>query len=314
MARSDTAWPSSDPGALALAAHVADAPVLVLEAQQALAQLAAPRLGGGAEAVAAHNLEDLGADGGGQRVVEMGRQPQEALGATAPFDLGRRRHGRQRQAGAQRLGQAQNVGRDAAVVLKGEHAARAADARLRLVADEQHAPRAAPLGQRGEVPLRQVEDAARAEDGLEDERRQRPDRLPVDEGPAVVELGAPVVGAVGAAERRPVAAAAPAVSPWYEAEKATISNRPVYVCASRMAASVDSDPVLRKNDLVSGAGSSDASACARSSTGCVSMLDSRWSRFAAWWLMTAAISGCAWPIRDDIWPDVKSRIARPVES
>ena len=48
-------------------------------------------------------------------------------------------------------------------------------------------------------------------------------------------------------------------------------------------------------------------------TGGLIMPLNRWSRLAAWSAMVWTISGCPWPIRQDICPEVQSRIRRPVE-
>ena len=112
------------------------------------------------------------------------------------LDLVGGQHRRQRQPGAERLRQRQDVGHDA-VALEREHRAGATEPGLGFVEDQQHPALVAARLQRGEVAGRQVEDAARRQHRLGDERRRRAGALAIDQVEGVVELGAPVEAAVG---------------------------------------------------------------------------------------------------------------------
>ena len=109
----------------------------------------------------------------------------------ALLDFRRGENRRQRQAGAQGLGQREEVRNDG-VARKREHFAGAAEACLRLVDDQLHPALLAMPLELGKIAWRQVEDAAGAQYRLRDEGRERSGRLPVDKIEAVVELGAPV--------------------------------------------------------------------------------------------------------------------------
>ena len=111
-------------------------------------------------------------DRGGERVGDVRRVEEEAALVGLLLDLVGGQHRGQRQAGAERLRQREDVGHDA-VALEREHRAGAAEPGLRLVEDEQHPPLVAARLQRGEVAGRQVEDAARRQHRLGDERRRR---------------------------------------------------------------------------------------------------------------------------------------------
>jgi len=114
-----------------------------------------------------------------------------------------RHHSAQRQAVAQRLAQRQDV-RHHALVLDGEQVTAPAHGRLRLVDDEEHAALLTVRFHGTHIAGRERDHAAGGEDGLEDNGAEGAAGGGVDEGPAVVELGAPVVGAVGMAEGRAV--------------------------------------------------------------------------------------------------------------
>ena len=81
----------------------------------------------------------------------------------------------------------------------------AAQPGLGLVQDQQHPAFAALVPQRGQVAGRQLDDAAGAEDRLDDGRGQAADRLRVDQVETEVELTLPVELAVGGDEVRAVA-------------------------------------------------------------------------------------------------------------
>ena len=120
-----------------------------------------------------------------------------------PLDLLAGDHGRDRQPGAERLGQRQDVGHDA-VALEGIHVAGPAQAGLRLVEDEQHAALDAHLLEPAQVADRRLDDAARGQDRLDDAGGEAARGLLVDHREAVRELALPVVGAVGVPEGRAV--------------------------------------------------------------------------------------------------------------
>ena len=181
-----------EPAQQAAAAHVADAGMPLLQPQQArgqpLARVARPV----DQPVAQHDLEDLQADRRGQRIVHVGRVEEVTCArrpAAAIAVVGH--HGRQRHAGAQGLGEGQDVRHDA-VALEGEHGAGAAEARLRLVEDQQHAASLAVLLEGGEIARRQVDHAAAAQDRLADEGGEIAGALRVDLLEGVVELAPPI--------------------------------------------------------------------------------------------------------------------------
>ena len=81
-------------------------------------------------------------------------------------DLGAAGHRRQRQPAGDALGGDDQVGHDALVVA-GEHVARAGEAGLHLVGDEDHAVGAAPVGERGQEARGRHDEAALALDRLD---------------------------------------------------------------------------------------------------------------------------------------------------
>ena len=82
-------------------------------------------------------------------------------------------------------------------MLERESVPGAPEAGLRLVQDEQHPAAPAMFGERNQIPVGQLDDAAGARNGFGDHRGEAADRLPVDHLEPEVELGAPVVRAVG---------------------------------------------------------------------------------------------------------------------
>ena len=86
---------------------------------------------------------------------------------------------------------------DDAVALERVPVAGAAQPGLRLVEDQQHAALVALVPQRGEVAGREVDDAAGAQDRLDQAGGEAADRLGVDQVEAEVELAAPVQVPVG---------------------------------------------------------------------------------------------------------------------
>ncbi|CAM5373953.1 hypothetical protein SALBM135S_02576 [Streptomyces alboniger] len=119
------------------------------------------------------------------------------------LDLRTGDHGCEGQSGAEGLGQGQDVGHHT-VALEGVPGSGAAETGLRLIQDQQHAALSALGPQGGEVPGGWLDDAARAEDRLDETRGQAAGRLGVDQVEGEVQLSAPVQGAVGCGEVGPV--------------------------------------------------------------------------------------------------------------
>ena len=141
--------------------------------------------------VALHDLEDLQADRGGQRIVHVRRVEEELpiVGNGGDFFIGHDRG--QGHPGAEGFRQGEDVGNDA-ISFKREHRAGATKPGLRFVEDEQHPARLAVRLQGGEIAQGQVDDAATAQDRLGNESRQVAGTLGVDLIEGIVELPAPV--------------------------------------------------------------------------------------------------------------------------
>ena len=90
------------------------------------------------------------------------------------LEFGAGQHGGQREAGAERLRQGQDVGDDA-VALEGVPIAGAAEPGLGLIKDQQHPAFPALVPQRREVAGGRLDDAAGAEDRLDDAGGQAAD-------------------------------------------------------------------------------------------------------------------------------------------
>src|SRR5262249_13280931 len=118
-----------------------------------------------------------------------------------PFEFGGGQHGGQRKAGAECLGQGEDVGDDA-VALEGVPGAGAAEPGLGLVEDQQHSAFSALVPQCREVAGRRLDDATGAEDRLDDTGGEAADRLCVDQVETEVQLTPPVELAVGGGEVR----------------------------------------------------------------------------------------------------------------
>ena len=148
-----------------------------------------------ADAVLEH-VEHGVADGGHERIVEVGGEEEVVALVGARLDLVGRDDRGQRQPGAEGLGHRDDVGHDAvageAVAVTG-----AVQGGLGLVEDQQHPARVAVLAQAGEVARGRDEDAAAGQDRLDDAGRERTRGLGVDELEAEVELAAPVELTVG---------------------------------------------------------------------------------------------------------------------
>ena len=253
------------------------------------------------------------------------------------LDLVGRQHRGQRQPGAERLRQREDVGHDP-VALEGEHRAGAAEPGLGLVEHQQHAALVAARLQRGEVAGRQVEDAARRQHRLGDERRQRAGALAIDQVERVVELGAPVERAVGVGEPRPVGVRArtppsnrpapgrgragrPSTSPPPRRRSCRASSGRTRRPPSRRSPSSPSAarPRSTRRRWSAAAPWSDRapdppSVSARSITGRDSIPEKRWSSRPIISVTTSTISGCECPRIALIWPLVKSSTRRPAAS
>jgi hypothetical protein len=236
---------------------------------EAGAQPGAGRVGALGEAIAHDDLADLGADGGRQRVRDVGRVEEEAPLVGLLLDLVGRQHGGQRQAGAERLRQRQDVGHDAVTVAR-EHGAGAADAGLRLVQHQQHPPLATVGLEGGEEAQRELQDAAGREHRLGDQRRQPAGALAVDEVEGVVQLGEPVELAVGGDEAGPIGLRR-------EHGHRADGRRTVTAASGRVRRPTGRTPVVSSSTFDS-PGASPPGASARSITGCDSIPEKRWSR------------------------------------
>ena len=102
-----------------------------------------------------------------------------------------------------------------------------------------------------------------------------------------------------------------AVTPCQLPPSPTISNFPVYTLAIFMAASLLSPPVERKKALSRPVGRRLQRRSPRLTTGGDTIPEKRWSRAAAWSVIVCTISGCPWPSKQDICPDVKSSTLCP---
>ena len=142
-----------------VAAHVADALVAILQREQAVAEELAERAG-----ALVHPLVDRARRArccrrGDERVGDVGGEEQKAAVVGLLLDLGAGDHGGQRIAGAECLGEREDV-RDDPVALERVPGAGAAQAGLGLVEDQQHPALLALRLQRGEVARRRDDHAA----------------------------------------------------------------------------------------------------------------------------------------------------------
>ena len=191
-----------EPDEEAAAAHVADRLVLRLELPQAGEHVLAAGRRALDQALLGDHVEHREAGRGGQRVGDVRGDVEEALVVTVLLDRARRDGRRERQAAAERLRDADEVGHHT-VVLEAEHRPEAAEARLGLVHQEQHPALVEQLAHPAEVAVGRDDDAAGREHGLDDERAERADRLLVDELEADLEARA-VAGPVAVAHRAAV--------------------------------------------------------------------------------------------------------------
>ena len=179
------------------AAHVADAFELAGEALQPRADLAAERLGAGAERRRRDRVEHDRRGGAGDRVAaERAAQPARPDGV---HQLGPPGHRGEREPAAQRLARDEQVGRDA-VVLDRPHRPGAPDAGLDLVVDVEDPVRGAQLLQPPREVERHRDEAALALHRLEhDAGHGRGVDLGLEEAPQPVErlVGADAAELVG---------------------------------------------------------------------------------------------------------------------
>lgn len=159
------------------AADVADDRVLLLNLAQAGAQLLAALLGILAEVMLLDVVEHGEA---GRRRDGVAAERRGARTCVGVGNLRRRDEGRDRRAVAERLGHCHDVRRHAEV-LDGKQLARAREARLDLVDDEQRAVRRKDLLDALEVALRRHDDARIALDRLRDERARMAGRRGLDD-------------------------------------------------------------------------------------------------------------------------------------
>lgn len=159
------------------AADVADDRVLLLDLAQAGAQLFAALLGILAEVMLLDVVEhgEAGCRRDGVAAERRGARTRVGIG-----NLRRRDEGRDRRAVAERLGHRHDVRRHAEV-LDGKQLARAREARLDLVDDEQRAVRRKDFLDALEVALRWHDDARIALDRLRDERARMAGRRGLDD-------------------------------------------------------------------------------------------------------------------------------------
>ena len=159
------------------AADVADDRVLLLDLAQAGAQLLAALLGILAEVMLLDVVEhgEAGCRRDGVAAERRGARARVGIG-----NLRRRDEGRDRSAVAECLGHRHDVRRHAEV-LDGKQFARAREARLHFVDDEQRAMRRKDLLDALEVPLRRHDDARIALDRLRDERAWMAGRRGLDD-------------------------------------------------------------------------------------------------------------------------------------
>src|SRR5581483_1778316 len=99
--------------------------------------------------------------------------------------------------------------------------------------------------------------------------------------------------------------------PWKLRVSPTTSNRPVCSFASLSATSFASEPVLRRIERSSGAGTRPARRSASASTGSESIHELRCTTSSSDRLIASLIRGWLCPIVEQIWPDVKSRTRLP---
>lgn len=159
------------------AADVADDRVLLLDLAQAGAQLLAALRCILAEVVLLDVVEHSEACGRRDGVAAERRGARTRIGVG---NLRRRDEGRDRRAVAERLGHCHDVRRHAEV-LDGKQLARAREARLDFVDDEQRAMRRKDLLDALEVPLRRHDDAGIALDRLRDEGARMAGRRGLDD-------------------------------------------------------------------------------------------------------------------------------------
>ena len=181
---------------------------------------------------------------GCRRTCSRGRRAQSRPGSVVCDE-----QAADRQPVRQALGERDRVGAHAEL-LEREERARAADARLHLVEDEQRAGSSASVARRLDEPRVEGDDPALAEHRLEQDAAG----LAGDRGLErrdVVRLRERDTGSSGSNAARfagwPVTESAPQVRPWNEPSSATTPCLPVALRAYFNAASIASAPELQKN-------------------------------------------------------------------
>src|SRR5437016_1121778 len=152
------------------AAHLADAPVFLLQRLEAREHDLADTLGVGDEVLLEDDLERGEPRGGGERVATVARGAGARVGPRlAGRDRVRGDHAGERESAAHALADRHDV-RDHAVVLRGPHRAGSAEPRQHLVHDQQRAVLARDRLDRSDEPLGRHHVAGGALNGLDDDR------------------------------------------------------------------------------------------------------------------------------------------------
>ena len=160
-----------DPVEAAETSHLANRRVLRLQGAECIAKVIAHRGGVLDDALLTERLDRGDGRRAGERMPGVGEAAGKEAVAHLVDDLAARDHGAKRHvARVDSLRDAQNVGHDVPV-LAGKPLPGAPEPRHHLVEDQQDAVPVADLAHALEVAVRRDDDAVRAGDGLEDDRR-----------------------------------------------------------------------------------------------------------------------------------------------
>ncbi len=184
-------------------AHISNAFEPLLQREQPLLQTISAGNRLFHQTISRHHIENRHADSRRQGIGNMGRIEQKTPLESLLLDLRTRHHRRKRQAGAERLRQRHDIRRHA-IALKGEHVSGPADAGLRLIEDEQHAPLLALFLQGSEITEGQFEDTAARQDRFGNEGGEIARRLAIDQFEGIVKLRLPVIRSIGVLEARTI--------------------------------------------------------------------------------------------------------------